>query len=98
MNAMQEKLFLELRQTKEEIEDSLKKKSKQSWLTGILKAELADINTAIQKFENGNFGQCEISGELIPEDLLNMLPTMRSIKDHDELEYYYKKPLSTAFL
>ncbi|MCM3726020.1 hypothetical protein M3226_10030 [Neobacillus cucumis] len=98
MNAMQEKLFLELRQTKEEIENSLQKKRKQSWLTSILKAELADINSAIQKFEEGKFGQCEISGEFIPEDLLKMIPTIKSLKDTENLEYYYKKPLSSAFL
>ncbi|MEH7117848.1 hypothetical protein V7128_10565 [Neobacillus vireti] len=98
MNAMQEKLFLELRQTKEEIEISLKKKQKQAWLTSILKEELADINTAIQKFEEGKFGQCELSGEFIPEDLLKMFPTIKSIKDTEDLEYFYKKPLSTAFL
>ncbi|PLS06481.1 hypothetical protein [Neobacillus cucumis] len=98
MNAMQEKLFLELRQTKKEIESSLNKQQKQTWLTSILKAELVDINAAIQKFEEGKFGQCEISGEFIPEDLLKMIPTMRSIKDTEDLENYYKKPLSTAFL
>ena len=98
MNAMQEKLFLELRQTKEEIENSLQKKQRQSWLTSILKAELADINSAIQKFEEGKFGQCEISGEFIPDDLLKMIPTIRSIKDTEDLELFYKKPLSTAFL
>jgi RNA polymerase-binding transcription factor DksA len=97
MNAMQEKLFLELRQTKEEIENSLKKQ-KQQWLTSILKAELKDINTAIQKVEDGKYGQCEISGEFIPEDLLKMIPTIRSVKDTEDLEHFYKKPLSTAFL
>jgi RNA polymerase-binding transcription factor DksA len=97
MNAMQEKLFLELRQTKEEIENSLKKQ-KQQWLTSILKAELQDINAAIQKVEDGKFGQCEISGEFIPDDLLKMIPTIRSIKDTEDLELFYKKPLSTAFL
>ncbi|MED4226068.1 hypothetical protein [Neobacillus cucumis] len=98
MNAMQEKLFLELRQTKEEIETSLKNEKKQPWFTSILQSELEDINAAIQKFEKGKFGQCEISGEFIPEDLLKMIPTIRTIKDTEGLEYYYKKPLSTSFL
>ncbi len=40
MHVLQEKLFLELRQTKEEIEISLKTKQKQDWLTAILKEEL----------------------------------------------------------
>ncbi|WML39025.1 hypothetical protein RCG19_17775 [Neobacillus sp. OS1-2] len=98
MNALQEKLFLELRQTKEEIENSLKSKQRQNWLTIILEDELKDLNTAIQKFENGNFGQCEISGELIPEDLLKMIPTLRSIKDSEDLDSYCKKSVSVSFL
>jgi len=98
MNAKQEKLFLELRQTKEEIENSLKRNINYSWLGSILKEELADINAAIRKLENGNFGQCEISGELIPDNLLTMIPTIKSLKDSKNLEYYYKKPLSASFL
>src|SRR4051794_21030909 len=98
MTAMQEKLFLELRQTKVDIENSLKNKQKQDWFTIILQEELADINAAIKKFENGNFGQCEISGELLPGDLLAMIPTLKSVKDYENLDFYYKKPLSTSFL
>jgi len=93
VNAMQEKLFLELRQTKEEIENSLKNNQKQDWFLSILNEELADINIAIQKFEDGNFGQCEISGELLPDNLLKMIPTLKSHKDSEYLEKYYKKPI-----
>lgn len=98
MNAMQEKLFLELRQTKNEIEHSLKSKSKQDWLAKILKEELADIDKAIQKLNAGEFGACEISGELLPEDLLILIPTIRSKKDSALLDHYYKKPIPTSFL
>ncbi|MFK9092352.1 hypothetical protein [Bacillus salipaludis] len=84
---------MELRQTKEEIEFSLKNKQKKNWLTSILEEELKDINAAIQKFEDGNFGQCEISGEFLPEDLLNMIPTLKSIKDSEDLESYCKKTI-----
>jgi RNA polymerase-binding transcription factor DksA len=93
MNAMQEELFLELRQTQIEIENSLKNKQKPDWLTSILKEELADIDAALLKIKKGNFGQCEISGEFLPDDLLKIIPTIKSIKDSDDLEIYYKKSL-----
>ncbi|WHY88015.1 hypothetical protein QNH39_09305 [Neobacillus novalis] len=93
MNAMQEELFLELRQTQKEIENSLKNKQKPDWLTSILKEELADIDAALLKMKSGNFGLCEISGEFLPDDLLKIIPTLKSIKDSDDLEIYYKKPL-----
>ncbi|EKN66360.1 hypothetical protein BABA_16467 [Neobacillus bataviensis LMG 21833] len=98
MNAMQEKLFLELRQTRDEIENSLKSKQRQNWLRIILEEELQDLNAAIQKFENGSYGQCEISGELIPEDLLKIIPTLRSLKDSEDVESYCKKSVSVSFL
>jgi len=97
MNAMQEKLFLELRQTKEEIQYSLSNKLRQDWLTTVLEEELADINTAIQKLENGKFGQCEISGEFLPADLLNMIPTLKTQKDSEYLESYFKKSIYHSF-
>ena len=93
MNALQEKLFLELRQTKEEIENSLKNKQKKDWLTKILEEELDDINCAIQKLADGNYGQCEISGEFLPDDLLKMVPTIKSVKDSEYLEAFCKKTL-----
>lgn len=97
MNATQEKLFLELRQTKVEIENSLKNKQNQDWFTTVLKEELSDITTAIQKLEKGNFGQCEISGEFLPNDLLNIIPTLRSQKDSEYLESYFKKPIYHSY-
>ncbi|MDR6997977.1 hypothetical protein [Neobacillus niacini] len=97
MNAMQEKLFLELRQTKEEIEHSLKNKSKQEWITAILEDELADINLAMEKMRKGLYGQCEISGELLPDDLLQLIPTLKSTKDSECLAKFYKKPINSSF-
>lgn len=98
MNATQEKLFLELRQTKTEIELSLKNKSDRDWLTKILEEELVDVEEAIRKLNAGNYGECEISGELLPENLLMNIPTIRSKKDSDLLEHYCKKPISSSFL
>lgn len=98
MNAMQEQLFWELRKTQLEIVRSLKNKQKNEWMVPILEDELADISTAIQKLEDGNFGQCETSGEPLPEYLLKIMPTIKSAKDSDNLEHYYKKPIISAFL
>jgi RNA polymerase-binding transcription factor DksA len=97
MNAMQEQLFWELRKTQIEIERSLKNKHKNEWMVPLLKDELADIISAIQKLEDGNFGQCESSGEPLPEDLLRIMPTIKSSKDSDELETYYRKPIISGF-
>ncbi|MCM3569136.1 hypothetical protein [Neobacillus mesonae] len=97
MNALQEKMFLELRQTKLELEQSLKKKDKSDWLAVILKAELEDVDNALAKIENGKYGQCEMSGELLPEDLLHMIPTVKTLKDSENVETFYKKPILTPF-
>ncbi|MDM5328015.1 hypothetical protein [Neobacillus sp. CF12] len=97
MNAMQEQLFWELRKTQIEIIRSLKNKQKNVWMIPILEDELADINTAIQKIEDGNFGQCETSGEPLSDDLLKIMPTIKSSKDTDELEHFYKKPIISGF-
>ena len=97
MNAMQEKLFLELRQTKVEIENSLKNKQNQDWFTTVLEEELSDISSAIKKLENGDFGKCEISGEFLPNDLLKMIPTLKSQEDSEYLVSYFKKPIYHSF-
>lgn len=93
MNALQEKLFLELRQSQVEIENSLKSKLKKDWITPLLEEELADICLAIDKIKKGNYGQCEISGEFLPEDLLKVIPTLKSIKDSKKLELFYRKQI-----
>ncbi len=93
MNALQKQLFLELRQTKGEIEASLKKHQKKDWFTAILKEELKDIEAAIEKINIGHYGQCEISGELIPENLLRIIPTIKSNKDSANLASFYKKSI-----
>jgi RNA polymerase-binding transcription factor DksA len=97
MNAMQEQLFWELRKTQLELVKSLKNKQKTDWMVSILEDELADITTAIQKLEDGNFGQCETSGEQIPEYLLKIMPTIKSSKDSEDLEHFYRKPIISDY-
>jgi RNA polymerase-binding transcription factor DksA len=97
LNAMQEQLFLELRQTQAEVENSLKNKQKQNWFTTILEEELADIKVALKKLSDGSFGQCEISGELLPTDLLKIIPTLKSKKDSENLDSFYRKSIKSPF-
>jgi RNA polymerase-binding transcription factor DksA len=97
LNATQEQLFLELRQTQAEIETSLINKHRPNWFTAILEEELADIKMALKKITDGSYGQCEISGELLPADLLKIIPTIKSIKDTDHLDMYYRKPFNSPF-
>jgi RNA polymerase-binding transcription factor DksA len=97
MDEVQEQLFLELRQTQEEIFCSLKNKHSDDWMTSILEAELADIKVAIKKIENGSYGHCETSGELIPDDLLKNMPTIKSARDSADLDHFYRKPIDSSF-
>lgn len=96
MNAMQEELFWELRKTQLEILKSLKNKQKNEWIVTVLEDELADITTAIEKLKEGNFGQCESSGEPIPENLLKIMPTIKTSRDTEILEYFYRKPFNSS--
>lgn len=91
MDKVQKQLFLELRQTQLEILYSLKNKRKDEWITSILEAELADINVAIEKLENGSYGQCETSGELLSDDLLKNMPTIKSARDSENLDLFLPK-------
>jgi RNA polymerase-binding transcription factor DksA len=93
MNALQEKLFLELRQIKSEIEYSLKNKENEDWLENILNDELKDVDAALAKIQTGSYGHCEISGELIPHDLLELIPTVKTLNDIKKLETYRKKTI-----
>ncbi|OLS42033.1 hypothetical protein [Bacillus sp. MRMR6] len=97
MNATQEKLFSELRQTQLEIMEALQSKQEDEWITPILQDELADINLAIEKFVNGNFGHCETTGKPLPDDLLCMLPTVKTAKDTELVNHYYRKPIHSFF-
>lgn len=95
MNAIQEKLFLELRQTKMELEQSLMSRQNRDWLTNLLESELRDVNAAICKFEQGQYGKCERTGEWLPENLLQIIPTVKSVNDSEIVNRYYKKKIST---
>ena len=96
MNAMQEELCWELRKTQLEIVRSLRNKQKNEWIVTVLEDELEDITIAMQKLEEGNFGQCETSGEPIPEYLLKIMPTIKNSRDSEILEHFYRKPINSS--
>jgi YteA family regulatory protein len=49
-------------------------------LRGHLDEELSDIEVALEKIKNGTYGKCEVTGQQIPEERLEALPTARTIK------------------
>lgn len=93
MNATEEKLYVELRQTEQEILVSLTQRQKNDWLKSILEEELTDIRLAIDKVENGCYGQCELSGELFPEEFLKIMPTAKTRDDFQKVGSFYRKPI-----
>jgi RNA polymerase-binding transcription factor DksA len=93
MNALYERIYMELRQTEQEIKESLQNRQENDWLSSILEDELADIAFTLSKIEKGNFGQSEISGEMLPGKLLKTIPTLKSLDDLHSLNSYYRIPL-----
>jgi RNA polymerase-binding transcription factor DksA len=93
MNALHEMLYEELRQTEQEVMQSLQKKDRNHRLKSILQEELEDIQLAIKKVKNGKYGLCELSGELLPEELLKIVPTIKSVQDFGNFKTFCRKPL-----
>jgi hypothetical protein len=93
MEAFEQKLYLELRKSRTELMMQLSNSKGSPLVKPLIEEELRDINSAIQKLENGTFGRCEISGELLPYELLQMVPTLKTVEDCGKLEQYLCKPL-----
>jgi RNA polymerase-binding transcription factor DksA len=47
-----------------------------------LETQLMDVNEALKKIEEGTYGKCEVSGELIDEGRLNANPSARTCTEH----------------
>ena len=93
MNAIENMLYVELRQTEKEIISSLRKKKMDDWLKKIVEDELTDVRSAIHKVKNGCFGRCELSGELFPQELLAMMPTIKTKEDLQTIGSYCRKSI-----
>lgn len=91
MDQQQNEIYSELRKTKQELLETLELGSCSPLIKPFIEDELKDIEAAIQKLKNGTFGTCEISGEFIPNDLLTLVPTLKSIDDCKTLQYVMRK-------
>lgn len=93
MEAFEQKLYLELRKSRKELMMQLSNSKGSPLVKPFIEEELRDINSAIEKLENGTYGRCEISGELLPYEILEMVPTLKTVDDCGKLERYLCKPL-----
>ena len=91
MDAKAEPLYSELRKTRMELIERLEDNNSSSSIKPIIKAELLDVEDTLNKIELGLFGRCEISGELIPDELLSMVPTIKSLDDYEKIDSYFRK-------
>ncbi len=85
------KIYSELRKTKQELLQRLNDDDSSPLVKPFILCELKDIEKALEKLEAGTFGTCEISGELLPQDLLAMVPTLKSLDDCKTIEYFFRK-------
>lgn len=94
MEVFEKKLYEELRDLEREMKSKLEMNLVNSKIKNYVEAELKDIEVTLKKIECGDYGKCEISGELIPYDLLTSVPIAQSIDDFDKMKTYLKKPLN----
>jgi RNA polymerase-binding transcription factor DksA len=92
MEANLEKLYTELRISNEELLKRLNNQEGSAAVKTLIKEEMNDIQTAMEKIITGNYGRCEISGELIPEEVLEAMPTIKTLEDIDSIHNYFRKP------
>ncbi|HEY4550300.1 MAG TPA: hypothetical protein VIG98_08535 [Bacillus sp. (in: firmicutes)] len=83
-------IYSELRKTKEELIQRLENENCSLLARPYIEGELDDIETALKKLESGTYGTCEISGEIMPEHLLSMVPTLKSIEDCKMMSYFFR--------
>ncbi|MBY0120771.1 hypothetical protein [Bacillus sp. S/N-304-OC-R1] len=91
MDAKAETLYSELRKTRMELIERLNDDDASPLIKPIIQEELSDVEDTLNKIELGLFGRCEISGELIPEELLTMVPTIKSLDDYQKIDGYFRK-------
>jgi RNA polymerase-binding transcription factor DksA len=65
-----------------ELADSFEELSTNQGIVSNLEKQLKDVDAALEKIGAGNFGICEIGGELIEEDRLEANPAARTCKAH----------------
>ncbi len=86
-------IYSELRETRTELLAYLNHGQKDERILQYIVDELNDIETALEKMEFGEYGKCEISGEYLPYEFLQTIPTARSANELEQLEQYWRKPI-----
>lgn len=84
-------IYSDLRKTKAELLQRMNNSNCSPLVKPYIEEDLKDIETAIKKIEKGTFGTCEISGELMPMELLQIIPTLKSIDDCKTVSYVISK-------
>ena len=93
MEAKVKKLYSELRRTKEELVERLENRACSSKIQLFIKDELQDVEWAMGKISAGTYGTCEVSGELIPFEILEAIPTIKSISEIENMGEFCRKPI-----
>jgi hypothetical protein len=93
MDAKVEKLYSELRNTRQELLEKLMDESSSKLIRPFILEELFDVENTIDRIEKGVYGRCEVSGEILPDEILAEVPTIKSLADCNTLENYYRKSL-----
>ncbi len=48
----------------------------------MIETDLADVEMALTRLELGTYWTCEVSGQQLPDELLEAKPTARRLADH----------------
>ena len=91
MDVLEKALYSELRTTRMELLQSLMEGKGSPLIKPHIEDELKDIECTLEKMERGDYGICELSGELIPADLLQNVPTIKTLTDRQRMDNYYRK-------
>lgn len=60
-------------------------------IRAVMKDELMDVERALWKLQNGQFGICEKTSQLIPFNKLHILPTARTVEDFSFQSFFEKR-------
>ena len=93
MEANVKRLYSELRRTKEELVERLDDHLCSPKVQLLIQDELQDVDDAISKITAGTYGTCELSGELIPFEILEAIPTIKSIREVENIGLFCRKSI-----
>jgi RNA polymerase-binding transcription factor DksA len=63
--------------------------NKQKVVIDAIYKDLYDVEIALKKIDDGNYGYCELTGEQLPYNKLRILPTGRTIYDFSFVREHY---------